>query len=98
MLLLAVHAVPGARATAWAGRHGQAWRIRLAAPPSDGRANAALLAFIAAELDLPKSAVRLRQGASARQKLLEIDCPLSSEALHQAIAQRAGVSDTKAAR
>jgi uncharacterized protein (TIGR00251 family) len=72
-LTLILHVQPGARKTEVAGPHGDALKIRLAAPPVDGKANAALTEFIAACLGLPKAAVRLAAGRSSRRKILEID-------------------------
>ena len=54
---LTLHIQPGARKTEVVGLHGDALKIRLAAPPVDGKANAALIAFIADRLGLAKSAV-----------------------------------------
>jgi uncharacterized protein (TIGR00251 family) len=70
---LTLHVQPGARRTEVAGAHGDALKIRLAAPPVDGKANAALVEFVAARLDLPKSAVRLVGGQTSRRKILELD-------------------------
>lgn len=70
MLKLAIHATPGARHTEVAGAHGDALRVRLAAPPVDGKANAALIAWAAQAFGVPRHAVQLLAGASARQKLL----------------------------
>ena len=72
---LTLHVQPGARRTEVAGLHGDALKIRLAAPPVDGKANAALIEFIAERLSLPKSAVSLISGQTSRRKLLEIDSP-----------------------
>jgi uncharacterized protein (TIGR00251 family) len=69
---LTLHVQPGARRTEVAGVHGDALKIRLAAPPVDGKANAALIEFIAARLTLPKSAVRLVSGQTSRRKILEL--------------------------
>ncbi len=69
---LAVHVVPQARRTRVDGWHDGALRIRLAAPPVDGKANEALVAFVAAELELPRRAVQLQRGAASRHKLLLI--------------------------
>ncbi|MBB4013214.1 hypothetical protein GGR36_002560 [Niveibacterium umoris] len=71
--LLSLHIQPGASRTEIAGLHGDALKIRLAAPPVDGKANAALLAFIADTLDLPKRAVTLESGASSRQKRVRVE-------------------------
>lgn len=48
-------------------------KVRVASAPVEGEANAALIAFIAKSLRVPKSAVRLAAGATARLKRLEID-------------------------
>jgi uncharacterized protein YggU (UPF0235/DUF167 family) len=53
--------------------HGDAVRIRLAAPPVDNAANEALIAFVAAVLSVPKRQIRLAAGATSRQKQLEIE-------------------------
>jgi uncharacterized protein (TIGR00251 family) len=74
-VLLAVAVVPGARRMGADGLHDGALRVRLTAPPVDGKANAALLAWLAAELGLPRRAVRLSRGATARRKWVEIDAP-----------------------
>lgn len=70
-ITLTLHVQPGARKSELAGLHGDALKIRLAAPPVDGKANAALIAFIAERLGLPKSAVTLKSGQSSRRKVLE---------------------------
>lgn len=73
---LEVSVSPNARRrTAADGLHDGALRVRLAAPPVDGKANEALLAWLAGELGLPRRAVTLLHGASARRKLLQIDAP-----------------------
>ncbi len=69
-IMLAVHVQPGAKRSEIAGLHGDALKIRLAAPAIDGRANAALLAFVAQRLGLAKSAVELRSGQTSRHKVL----------------------------
>lgn len=69
---LTLHIQPGARTTELAGLHGDALKIRLAAPPVDGKANAALIDFIADRLGIARSAVRLKSGQSSRRKVLEV--------------------------
>jgi uncharacterized protein (TIGR00251 family) len=71
--LLAVTVVPNAKRTGADGLHDGALRVRLHAPPVDGKANLALVEWLAAELKLPRRAVRLARGASARRKQIEID-------------------------
>ena len=50
-----------------------ALRLRLQAPPVEGRANRALIEFLADALGVKRSAIRLVHGATARRKLIEID-------------------------
>ena len=74
-LTLRLHVQPGARRTAIAGAHGDRRKIRLAAPPVDGKANAALIGFLAAAFAVPMRNVELLAGASSRQKTLRITAP-----------------------
>jgi len=69
---LAVSVSPSARRTQTDGLHDGTLRVRLAAPPVDGKANELLLAWIAGELGLPRRAVRLVRGASSRRKWLAV--------------------------
>lgn len=71
-ITLTLHVQPGAKKTEVAGLHGDALKIRLAAPPVDGKANAALIGFVADRLGLPKSAVSLKSGQTSRRKVLEV--------------------------
>ena len=71
-ITLTLHIQPGAKKTEAAGLHGDALKIRLAAPPVDGKANEALIKFIAEALKLPKSAVNLKSGQTSRHKVLEV--------------------------
>jgi uncharacterized protein (TIGR00251 family) len=66
--LLTVHVQPGAKRTEYAGLHGDALKFRIAAPPVDGAANAALCVFLAGLFKLPKRAVRIEAGQSGRHK------------------------------
>jgi uncharacterized protein len=68
-----VYVQPRASRTAVAGERDGAIKIRLAAPPVDGAANAALVEFIAERLDIAKSRVRVAAGRTSRRKLIEID-------------------------
>jgi uncharacterized protein len=69
---LAVRVHPGARRNAVTGLHADALKIALTTPPVDGRANEALIAFLADALRLPKSSITLVTGATSRSKLLRI--------------------------
>ena len=66
---------PGARRTGADGLHDGCLRVRLVAPPVDGKANDALLAWLAGELGLPRRAVRLQRGQSSRRKQVALDAP-----------------------
>lgn len=69
---ITVKAQPGAKVTALAGRTGDCYKVRLAAPPVDGKANEALIRFLASRLKIPSSAVRIVRGAAGRMKTIEI--------------------------
>jgi len=69
---LVVHVVPRARRSTVAGRHGDAIKIKLAAPPVDGAAHAELIRFVAVQLGVPRSAVTILNGAAARRKTLAV--------------------------
>lgn len=72
-VVLVLHVQPNARHTEFAGPHGEAMKLRLAAPPVDGKANSALLAFLAAFCEVPRAAVSLLSGESSRAKRVRID-------------------------
>ena len=81
-LKISIHATPGAKTTQVAGMHEHALRLRLAAPPVDGKANKALLAWAAKTFGVAKRQVELLHGAASRQKVIQIIFP--SEAQWQA--------------
>jgi len=70
--LLELHVQPGARITAAVGEHGGRLKLKIAAPPVDNKANAHLLAWLAVQLGVPKSAVRLVRGETSRQKTVVV--------------------------
>lgn len=72
---LTVSVVPNVARTAVVGLHDGALRLRLAAPPVDGKANDALTAWLAGELGLPKRAISLLRGNTSRHKQLTVDAP-----------------------
>ena len=71
-VVLNLHIQPGAKKTEVAGLHGESLKIRLAAPPVDGKANECLIAFLADRRDMPKSRVELISGASSRAKRIRL--------------------------
>jgi uncharacterized protein (TIGR00251 family) len=74
-ITLTLHIQPGAKKSEIAGLYGDALKIRLAAPPVDGKANAALIRFVADRLGLANASVRLKSGQTSRRKVLEVDTP-----------------------
>ncbi|MCK9201872.1 MAG: DUF167 domain-containing protein [Gallionella sp.] len=72
VVTLTLHIQPGAKRSELAGLHGEALKIRLAAPPVEGRANEALLKFIAGLFDVPVRQVELKQGGQSRHKVVAI--------------------------
>lgn len=69
---LSVRVHPGAKRDAVTGTHDGALKISLTAPPADGRANEALIAFLAERLGMPRSSITLLQGATSRSKTLRL--------------------------
>ncbi|HKH31035.1 MAG TPA: DUF167 domain-containing protein [Gaiellaceae bacterium] len=69
---LALRVSPGARTSALVGRHGEAWKVRVAAPPEDGRANAAVVQLLAETLGVPARTISVVSGHGARDKLVEL--------------------------
>lgn len=63
---------PGATRSAVVGRHGAAWKLRVAAPPERGRANDEVVSLLADVLGLPRPHVRLVSGTGARDKIVEL--------------------------
>ena len=71
-VLLRVLAQPGAQRTGVVGLHGGALKVKVAAPAESGRANAALVRFVAADLGLRRDEVELVAGAGSRRKRLRL--------------------------
>lgn len=81
---LAVHVQPRAARTEVVGMHGDAVKLRLAAPPVDGAANEELIRYLAERIGVPRRAVRVVAGASARRKVVEVD-GVSTDAARRAL-------------
>ncbi|MFL6629262.1 MAG: DUF167 domain-containing protein [Vitreoscilla sp.] len=71
-VLLQLSVMPNAKRTEVDGLHDGALRVRLAAPPIEGRANEALVAWLAKSLGIPKRDVELLRGESSRRKQVAI--------------------------
>jgi uncharacterized protein YggU (UPF0235/DUF167 family) len=73
MARLKLHVTPGAREDALAGWQGDSLRVKVRARPEKGRANEAVLRFLAGYLELPPSRLALVRGATSRDKLIEVE-------------------------
>ena len=71
--VLRLHVQPGAGKTAVVGRHGDALKVRVAAPPEGGRANDAVVVLIANTFDVKLAQVSLISGQSSRAKRVQVD-------------------------
>ena len=69
---LTIRVQPGARRSEVVGPHGDALRIRVAAPAVDGKANAELVRFLAEHLGVPARAVEITRGHTSRTKVVHI--------------------------
>ena len=72
-VLVHVRVIPRARRTEVSGRRGDAIVVRLAAPPVDGAANDALIAFLAERLGIGQRQITIVRGATARDKTIAIE-------------------------
>jgi len=73
MARLTVKVHPRAKRSALAGRLGDAWKLSLAAPPVDGKANEECIRFFAEFASVPRSRVRIVMGLTSRLKVVEIE-------------------------
>jgi hypothetical protein len=79
-VIVDVHVMPNAAKTQVQGLHDGALRVRLHAPPVDGKANLALQAWLAGELGIARSGITLVRGATARRKQLRIAAAQAAKA------------------
>jgi uncharacterized protein (TIGR00251 family) len=88
---LALRVQPGARRCALVGEHGERLKVAVQAPPTDGRANEALLAYLATCLDMRIGALRLVAGAASRDKSVQVECdPLEAPRIAHKLSAAAG--------
>ena len=73
MGILRVHVVPNAKTDSLAGEYGGAVKIKLRAPAVEGKANAALICFLAERLELSRHAIVLERGRKSRDKVIRIN-------------------------
>ncbi len=70
--MLDLHIQPGAKKSGVVGLHGDALKVRIASPPVDGRANAALITFLAGALGVPKQSLAVVRGETSRRKTVRV--------------------------
>jgi uncharacterized protein (TIGR00251 family) len=73
MATLRAHIVPNAKIESVVGQHGSAIKIKLRAPALEGKANAALISFLAERLNVPARTIVLLRGHKSRDKLVRVD-------------------------
>ena len=89
MSTLKLRVKPGAKRSGWTGTLPDGrMKVAIAAPPVDGRANEALVEFVAEALGLPRRAVRVAHGAGGRDKVVEVD--LESDELARRLGRATG--------
>ena len=84
----AVRVVPRASRNEIVGVHGDALKVRLTAPPVEGKANEALIAFLAQWLDVRKSQVEIVAGATSRRKMIRV-IGLSAQEVEEGLLEQA---------
>ena len=84
-----VRVSPGAARSAIVGRYGSGWKVRVAAAPEDGRANAELIRLLAAVLDVPERNVSIVAGLHSRSKAVTVEGidPVDAERLLDAVSR-----------
>ena len=75
-----IHVIPNASRTQAEGTHDGALRVRLHAPPVDGKANLALMAWVAETLGVPKRDVTLLRGQTSKRKQLQVRAAVGDKA------------------
>ncbi len=85
-VVVALHVQPGARRTAIVGTHGERLKVAVSAPPTEGRANAALIDFLARRLALPKASLQVLSGATSRDKRIAVATVRAAAELAAALA------------
>ena len=80
---------PGANSAHVVRRHGEAWKVRVAAPAEGGRANEAVVRLLAETLSLSRDAVTLVSGHGARDKIVQLTC-LDSTQIERRLSSAAG--------
>jgi uncharacterized protein len=90
---LRVRVAPGANRAGIVGRHGDAWKLRVAAAPEGGRANDAVIRLLADTLAVPRTSVTLVSGHGGRDKIVEL-AGLEPGQIERRLASAAGKEPT----
>ena len=69
---LRIRVAPGAARPGVVGRYGDAWKVRVTAPPDGGKANGAVLRLLAETLGVPRRDLELAAGTSSRDKVITL--------------------------
>lgn len=85
VLILNLHLQPKASKDEWSGLHGDRLKLRITAPPVDGKANQHLISWLAKEFGVSKTACVLVSGESGRQKKIAISLPQRFPALPEGL-------------
>ena len=86
---LRLRVAPGASAPGVVCRHGDSWKVRVAAAPERGRANEAVLELLAETLAVPRASVTLVSGGSSRNKIVELS-GLTADEIERRLATAGG--------
>jgi uncharacterized protein len=80
---------PGASRSEVVGRHGEGWKVRVAAPPENGKANDAVVELLAAALGVPRGSVEIVGGRGSRDKVVVVE-GLTTDDAERRISDAAG--------
>ena len=95
MTTIRFHVIPNAKIDKVIGEHGDAIKIKLRAPPVEGKANTALRRFLAEKLSIPQRAIVLKHGEKSRDKVIRIE-GLAEEAIRRSLMTRTWVEPRSA--
>lgn len=87
-LTITLYVQPGAKKSEVVGMHGDMLKIKLNAPPVEGQANAALLAWLSKQLDLKIKQLTLLRGEKSRIKTIAIELPQDSQLTQASLISR----------